>query len=172
MTREAIDITNEICESEEKGIRIEYYTLDGEKPEIHMCPGDLMIICNVLHDYAKMLEEAADISIGYERGLYRCHVERCEKIRNRIETAMGYSTEAAIEKCHKKKKYFGEDPFSKESDIGEDALVLAMKQRRQKKTESADRTERKPEQKCEKQGGQMSIFDFTGRKDNDTGNRN
>ena len=104
MTRETIDITDEIRESEEKGIRIEYYTLDGEKPEIHMRPGDLMIICNVLHDYAKMLEEAADISIGYEQGLYRCHVDRCEKIRNKIETAMGYSTEATIEKCHKKKK--------------------------------------------------------------------
>ena len=48
--------------AEEEGIRIEYYTLDGEKPEIRMCPGDLMIICNVLHDYAQMLREAAEIS--------------------------------------------------------------------------------------------------------------
>lgn len=174
MTRETIDITDEIRESEEKGIRIEYYTLDGEKPEIHMRPGDLMIICNVLHDYAKMLEEAADISIGYEQGLYRCHVDRCEKIRNKIETAMGYSTEATIEKCHKKKKVLREDPFAKESDIGEDALVLAMKQRRQKKPESAVQTEGKPAQKCEKQSGQMSIFDFKGkeRKDDDTGYSN
>lgn len=142
MTEETIDITGEIMKAEEEGIRIEYYTLDGEKPEIRMCPGDLMIICNVLHDYAQMLREAAEISIGYEQGLYLCHVERCEKIRHKIETAMEYSTEAVVEKCHKKKKYFGEDPFAKQSDVGEDALILAMKQRRQKRAE--------PDQKEEK----------------------
>lgn len=130
-------ITGEIEKAEEEGIQIKYYTLDGQKPEIFMCPGDLMIICNVLHDYAQMLREAAEISVGYEQGLlYRCHVQRCEKIRHKIETAMGYSTEEAVEKCHKKKKYIGEDPFAKESDVGGDALILAMKQRRQKKAES------------------------------------
>lgn len=77
-----------------------------------------MIICNVLHDYTQMLREAAEISIGYERGLYLCHVDRCEKIRRKIENAMEYSTDVAVEKCYKKKKYFGED-----------ALILAMKQR-------------------------------------------
>lgn len=161
MTAESINITDEIRKAEEEGIRIEYYTLSGEKPEIHMCPGDLMIICNVLHDYAQMLREAAEISIGYEQGLYLCHVERCEKIRHKIETAMEYSTEAAIEKCGKKHKYFGQEPLTKGNDVGEDALVMAMKQRRQKRAELKITTENKREQSGEKnRTGQMSIEDF------------
>ena len=161
MTEETINITGEIRKAEEEGIRIEYYTLDGKKPEIRMCPGDLMIICNVLHDYAQMLREAAEISIGYEQGLYMCHVDRCEKIRHKIETAMSYSTEAAVEKCGKKHRYFGQEPLAKGNDVGEDALVLAMKQRRQKRAEPEITTENKQERSGEKnQTGQMSIEDF------------
>ena len=161
MTEETINITGEIRKAEEEGIRIEYYTLDGKKPEIRMCPGDLMIICNVLHDYAQMLREAAEISIGYEQGLYMCHVDRCEKIRHKIETAMSYSTEAAVEKCRKKHRYFGQEPLAKGNDVGEDALALAMKQRRQKRAEPEITTENKQERSGEKnQTGQMSIEDF------------
>lgn len=161
MTAESINITDEIRKAEEEGIRIEYYTLDGKRLEIRMCPGDLMIICNVLHDYAQMLREAAEISIGYEQGLYLCHVERCDKIRQKIEAAMEYSTEAAVEKCHKKKKYFGENPFAKQSDVGEDALILAMRQRRQKRADSEVTTENKQERSGEKNWtGQMNIEDF------------
>ena len=49
---ETIKMTSEIMDAEEQSVRIEYYALDGKKPEIFMCPGDLIIICNVLHDYA------------------------------------------------------------------------------------------------------------------------
>lgn len=101
MTKETVNITSEIEKAEEDGIRIEYYTLDGKTPEIYMCPGDLIIICNVLYDYAKMLEEAAELSIGYEQGQYLYHIKRCGGIRGKIETAMGYSTEQAIETCIK-----------------------------------------------------------------------
>lgn len=144
MTKETVNITSEIEKAEEDGIRIEYYTLDGKTPEIYMCPGDLIIICNVLYDYAKMLEEAAELSIGYEQGQYLYHIKRCGGIRGKIETAMGYGTEQAIETCIKKHKYLGQDDLGGGNDIGEDALVLAMRQRKQKKTEK-DKGKEKPE---------------------------
>ena len=109
-----------------------------------MCPGDLIIICNVLYDYAKMLEEAAKISIGYEQGQYLYQIKRCERIRKKIEMEMGYSTEQAIETCIKKHKYLGQEDLGQENDIGEDALVLAMRQRKQKKTKK-DKGKEKPE---------------------------
>ena len=86
MTKETVQITEDIKEAEESGIEIEYYTLDGKKPVLHMAPGDLMIICNVLHDYAQ-------------------------------------------------------EPLVKDNDIGEDALVLAMRQRNRKKNEEKQRKE-------------------------------
>ena len=135
MTSETVEMTEQIRESEEKGIEIEYYTLKGEKPVLHICPGDLKIICNVLHDYSQMLLEAAEINIGFAKASYIYHAKRCRKIKDEIEKQMGYSTEAAIEKCIKRHGYVGQEPLTKGNDIGEDALVLAMKQRHQKKVE-------------------------------------
>ena len=141
MTKETVQITEDIKEAEESGIEIEYYTLDGKKPVLHMAPGDLMIICNVLHDYAQMLSESAAINIGYAQASYIYHADRCRKIQAKIESQMGYSTEAAIEKCEKKHKYYGQEPLVKDNDIGEDALVLAMRQRNRKKNEEKQRKE-------------------------------
>ena len=132
MTRETVQITEDIKEAEENGIPIEYYTLDGKKPILHMSPGNLMIICNVLHDYTHMLDEAAEANIGYVQASYIYHANRCRKIQAKIESQMGYSTEAAIAKCQKKHKYYGQEPFVRGGDVGEDALVLAMKQRHKK----------------------------------------
>lgn len=187
MTKETVDITNEIGKAEEDGVRIEYYTLDGKTPEIYMCPGDLIIICNVLYDYAKMLGEAAEISIGYEQGQYSYHIKRCERIRKKIETEMGYSTEQAIETCIKKHKYLGQEDLGQENDIGEDALVLAMRQRKQKKTkkdkgkekpkagkkpEKTKKEKQKPESGSgdQKEQAQMNIFEFLQEEGHDTGN--
>ena len=100
-----------------------------------------MIICNVLHDYAQMLSESAAINIGYAQASYIYHADRCRKIQAKIESQMGYSTEAAIEKCEKKHKYYGQEPLVKDNDIGEDALVLAMRQRNRKKNEEKQRKE-------------------------------
>lgn len=133
MTRETVQITEEIREAEESLIQIEYYKLSGERPVLHMPRGDLMVICNVLHDYAQMLNEAAKINTGYTQASYIYHAGRCERIRSKIENQMGYSTEVAIGKCGKKHKYLGQEPLAKGNDVGEDALVLAMKQRHQQK---------------------------------------
>lgn len=137
---ETIKMTNEIMEAEEQNVRIEYYTLDGKRPEIFMCPGDLIIICNVLHDYAALLSEISEdeLNDNLAKFQYSYHMNRCKKIQMQIEEAMGYSTEEALLKCHKKKTREDVD------DIAEDALVLAAKRRKKKqeqKTFSTDQAE-------------------------------
>lgn len=129
MTEETMDITKEIISNENNGIRIESYTLDGKKPEIFMSPGDLYVICNVLHDYASALGFFAEEKEGYEKALYEIHVERCRNIQRHIESEIGYNVEAAIRKCLKKKNK------TKENDVGEDAFTLAVRQRRKKEEE-------------------------------------
>lgn len=137
---ETIKMTNEIMEAEEQNVRIEYYTLDGKRPEIFMCPGDLIIICNVLHDYAALLSEISEdeLNDNLTKFQYSYHMNRCKKIQMQIEEAMGYSTEEALLKCHKKQTREDVD------DIAEDALVLAAKRRKKKqeqKTFSTDQAE-------------------------------
>lgn len=137
---ETIKMTSEIMDAEEQSVRIEYYTLDGKKPEIFMCPGDLIIICNVLHDYAALLSEISedDLKDNLTKSQYSYHMNRCKKIQMRIEEALGYSTEKALVKCRKKQARENTD------DIAEDALVLAAGRRKRKqeqKTLSTDRAE-------------------------------
>lgn len=137
---ETIKMTSEIMDAEEQSVRIEYYTLDGKKPEIFMCPGDLIIICNVLHDYAALLSEISedDLKDNLTKSQYSYHMNRCKKIQMRIEEALGYSTEKALVKCRKKQARENTD------DIAEDALVLAAGRRKRKqeqKTLFTDRAE-------------------------------
>ena len=124
--QETIEITDDIRKAEEEKIRIEYYTLDNNTHDIYMCPGDLIIICNVIHDYAELLQEIAEEVKGHgvAVAVYNYHHDRCKKIQKIIEDAMGYSTEAAIEKCKKKRER------DKKEDIREEALVLATRARR------------------------------------------
>lgn len=124
-----LDITEEIDKSEREGIKIKYYTMDGKNVELYMCPGDLMIICNVLHDYAKLLAESEglipDMSVG-QKFTFQAHMRKCKDIQMYIEQQIGYSTEDAIIKCRDKDNKTGKD-------IGEDALILAAKQRAKEK---------------------------------------
>lgn len=62
------------------------------------------------------------------------HQKRCEKIRRQLEGSLGYSTEEALAKCRKKR---GE----KEDDVGEDAMALAVRGRREKKKAQNDQKE-------------------------------
>lgn len=115
------------------------------------------------------------------------HIKRCERIRKKIEMEMGYSTEQAIETCIKKHKYLGQEDLGQENDIGEDALVLAMRQRKQKKTkkdkgkreagsgekpEKTKKEKQKPESGSgdQKEQAQMNIFEFLQEEGHDTGN--
>ena len=126
MIQETAQITEEIrkAEEEKEKVRIESYTLDGQKPELYMCPGDLIVLCNVLHDYAELLENIIDVDQGYQAALYQYHANRCRKIQHYIEKELNYDAAAAIQRCKKKTKQARE-----KNDIGEDAFVLAVKRR-------------------------------------------
>lgn len=142
MTEETLEITKEIHSSEENNLRIKYYTLDGRQPELSMCPGDLIVICNILHDYASALEVFANEKEGYEKALYEYQADRCGKIRRKIEESLGYSVEKAIEKCAKK------NGKKRKADVGEDALVLAIRYRNKS---SKEKDPEKEEEKEEEQ---------------------
>ena len=157
MTEETIRITDEVRKSEEDSVRIEYYTLDGRRPEIYMCPGDLIVICNVLHDYAAAMEVFAEEDPGWDQALFEYHAQRCRKIQKQIETSMGYNVEEAVEKCRRSM-----NRKRKDDDVGEDAFVLAVRARgRQTEIEAPSRPEPgKTEKKSSDLDGQMDIRDF------------
>ena len=133
MIQETARITEEIRKAEEEKVRIESYTLDGQKPELYMCPGDLIVLCNVLHDYAELLENIIDVDQGYQAALYQYHAQRCRKIQHYIEKELNYDAAAAIRRCRKKTKKTRE-----KDDIGEDAFVLAVRRRRGAGGETAE----------------------------------
>lgn len=151
-----------------KNVDIEYYNLSGQELHFKICPGDLQITCNVLYDYCNMLSEMladppAEVdknTIELWKARYDYYLGRVQKIREKIETGIGYSTEKAIEKCNKRKT-------KKNNDIGEDALVMAMKNRLSQKKEDKDlkgqtetpRTGGKKQVKQD-QETQMSLFDI------------
>lgn len=157
MTAGTLEMSMDIKNQEEAGVRIEYYTLDGRHPEIYMCPGDLHIICNVMHDYAALLESLVPEKEGYEQAIYEYHAGRCKKIQQKIEESMNYNVEQAIEKCRKKK---GKE---KDDDIGEDALVLAAR-RRGKEAKADNKESQKPQEKPNRQSElhQMTITELLG----------
>lgn len=92
--------------------------------------GDIVLIICMLHDYIKMLDEIKGEDniewTAYYRGKF-------QKMADRLADQIEYDYEAALEKCRKKwmKK-------EKDSDIGEDALVLAMKRGVAKKQEKSE----------------------------------
>lgn len=126
MLKDIAQITEEIHLHETGEVEIKYYNLHGETKTLNMCPGDLYIICNVLHDYVSLLKEfieCAEERKEYVQAFYEYHAARCKKIQHHIEEAMDYSTEEAIIKCRKKRGKKQED------DVGEDPLVIMAKRR-------------------------------------------
>lgn len=104
-------------------VDIESYQMSGESQHVFLPPGDVVIICNILHEYAAYLTELAEqAETGFPQMRQRLHAERCKRIQEKIETAIGYSTAEALERCRRKKP-------SKRDDVGEDAFVLALRKR-------------------------------------------
>lgn len=151
-----------------ENVDVEYYNLSGQELHFKISPGDLQIVCNVLYDYCNMLSEMLadppdgvdENTIGVWKARYGYYLVRIQKIREKIETGIGYSTEKAIEKCRKRKP-------EKDNDIGEDALVMAMKKRVSRKKEDQDAKDQTKitkaeakKQKIHNQPTQMSLFDM------------
>ena len=85
--------------------------------------GDIVLIICMLHDYVKMLDEVRS-DIQWET-YYR---EKFIKMADRLSEQIEYDYDAAVEKCRKKSRQ-----KESSSDVGEDALVLAMKRAKEKK---------------------------------------
>lgn len=133
------EMTERIEEAENGNLPIKFYNLkSGCYQGIHTCEGDMIVICNAMIDYADLLMEFIQQSNheGYQKAFYAVHAERCRKISLKLQEQIGYDREAAIERCRAKKKYYGMDGVGQNSDVGEDALVLAVKRARDKKGEN------------------------------------
>ena len=80
--------------------------------------GDVVLIICMLHDYVKMLDEVKADDIQYQayyRGVFM-------KMADRLAEQIEYDYEKQLEKC--KKKMIQKE---RDSDIGEDSFVLAVK---------------------------------------------
>ena len=138
MVKDSVEIMEQGACSGMAAVPIHYYDVDRmQEKTIESCQGDLTVICNVLADYADMLDEFLNDEKERER-LGFCAVmqyermrDRCRKITEDLQKKTGYDRNAAIEKCRRKA---GRKPKA-DTGIGEDALVLSARRRAQQKTE-------------------------------------
>lgn len=88
--------------------------------------GDVVLIICMLHDYVKTLDEVKQDDIQYQ-AYYR---GKFLKMADRLAEQIEYDYDAAVEKC-KKKLGQKESP----SDVGEEAMALAVRYGSGKKKE-------------------------------------
>jgi len=89
--------------------------------EVRLSYGDLTLIVAMIRDYVKGLDEVKQEDIQWQAYYRNKFWDMAEKISDQI----GYDYDEAIKKCLKKAE--------KESDVGEDALILALKKQKAKK---------------------------------------
>lgn len=114
--------------------------------KVRLAYGDLTLIVAMIEDYIKGLDSIREDDIQWECYYRNKFKSISEKIQKQIE----YDYEAKLKKCLKAKE--------KNNDIGEDALVLAIKKAPKKEVKEEQKEEQKaPANEME---GQMSIADF------------
>lgn len=148
MVNDSAYILDDVTKDERYRLPIRYYNMTRSREEIiTSCEGDLIVICNVLADYADLLDEFLKDEKERER-LGFCAVmqyermrDRCQKITKSLQEKTGYDRDAAIEKCRRRA---GRKPKA-DAGIGEDALVLSARRRagEQQKTEQRPAAENK-----------------------------
>ena len=148
MVNDSAYILDDVTKDERYRWPIRYYNMTRNREEIiTSCEGDLIVICNVLADYADLLDEFLKDEKERER-LGFCAVmqyermrDRCRKITGELQKKTGYDRDAAIEKCRRRA---GRKPKA-DAGIGEDALVLSARRRagEQQKTEQQPVAENK-----------------------------
>ena len=169
--------TIEMSFNEDSAI-IHYYATGagqwGKPLGVYLAPGDLYKICNAFHDYEGILRNMTEIIPEDERTgsvlMWGVYADQLNKIRGKIEKALGYNVEEAHRKCivHRSKKP------AKDDGIGEEAMVMAIrkardeaaaKERKILEEEQSKKSEKKKKLKQEKepeQSDQMNIFDVIG----------
>lgn len=120
------EVEKEISKEEEKQVMIEKaINLKLMCDYAVSCSyGDIVLIICMLHDYVKVLDEIKNDDIQWKT-YYR---ERFIKMADRLSEQIEYDYDAALERCRKK---LGKKEDS--DDIGEDAMVLAVKRSAGKK---------------------------------------
>ena len=138
MVKDSVEIMEQGACSGMAAVPIHYYDVDRlQEKTIESCQGDLTVICNVLADYADLLDEFLNDEkerewLGFCAVMqYERMRDRCRKITAGLQEKPGYDRDAAIEKCRRKA---GRKPKA-DTGIGEDALVLSARRRAQQKTE-------------------------------------
>lgn len=85
---------------------------------IETCVGDLRTVIDALADYFDIVsKKVVTMEIGYSKTAWEIQLEKIKRIQMELEKATGYSRNAQLEKCMKKREL-------KDNDIGEDALTL------------------------------------------------
>lgn len=130
MVKDSVEIMEQGACSGTAAVPIHYYDVDRmQEKTIESCQGDLTVICNVLADYADMLDEFLQTDregLGFCGALqYERMRDRCRKITVGLQEKICYDRAAAIEKCRKRA---GRKPKA-DAGIGEDALVLSARRR-------------------------------------------
>lgn len=136
MVMDSVEILEDVIKDELRRVAIRYYSVtDSREETITSCEGDLIVICNVLADYADLLDEFLKNDrerLGFCAVMqYERMRDRCRKITEDLQKKTGYDRVATIEKCRRKA---GRKPKA-DTGIGEDALVLSARRRAQQKTE-------------------------------------
>ena len=136
MVVDSLEILEDVIKDELRRVAIRYYSVTHSREEtITSCEGDLIVICNVLADYADLLDEFLKNDrerLGFCAVMqYERMRDRCRKITADLQEKICYDRAAAIEKCRRKA---GRKPKA-DTGIGEDALVLSARRRAQQKTE-------------------------------------
>lgn len=160
MLCDTVGVTAEINEDEQNMVPIRYLQLDGEHKEVHACYGDIIIIINVMADYAGLLDDYRmmypEKLDAFQTATYEYQANRCRKIQKSLERQMGYDRDKAFEKCQKRRARQSDD------DVGEEALVLLARKRanEERKKEEARNPSEPVKEKAKLKGleGQLSFL--------------
>lgn len=122
------EVENELSKEEEKQVMIENaINLRLMCDYVVSCSyNDVVLIICMLHNYVKMLDEIRS-DILWEI-YYR---EKFVKMADRLSEQIEYDYDAAMEKCRKKL-----EQKESSSDVGEEAMALAIKRSAGKKKEA------------------------------------
>lgn len=89
--------------------------------QIETCVGELRIIVDALADYSDYASGYIEkMEHGYSKAAWENRIKKIKEIQGKIELSIGYNRDEQLIKCQKIKE-------KKVDDIGEDALILALK---------------------------------------------
>lgn len=139
-TESLIEITE--IDGKEQGAFLTFLHPPGwEQRTIETCYGDLLVICNTLDDYARLIDQhIKDHLQGTAKApFWEVHAARLRRISNRYAAKIGYDKAAVLKRCRKARKK-GED----NGDVGDDALAQWVKKGAKEKTNDEGKPQAAP----------------------------